>query len=114
MIESGRTETELLRSSGSCKLFEVMVNKRVHVFVSGRVQGVFFRAECASRARELGLAGFVRNLPDGRVEAVFEGDPADVDALVDWCHTGPRWAQVEDVAVVEEEPKGETQFRVTR
>jgi len=91
-----------------------MGSKRVRVVVSGQVQGVFFRAQCASRARDLGLGGFVRNLPDGRVEAVFEGDQADVDALVDWCHTGPRWAQVEDVAVVEEEPKGETQFRVTR
>ncbi len=82
--------------------------------VSGQVQGVFFRAQCASRARDLGLGGFVRNLPDGRVEAVFEGDAADVDALVDWCHTGPRWAQVEDVVVVDEELRGETRFRVTR
>src|SRR5438034_3960132 len=88
--------------------------KRVKVLVSGQVQGVFFRAECASRARDLGLGGFVRNLRDGRVEAVFEGDPAGVDALVDWCRTGPRWAQVENVEVVEEEPKGESQFLVTR
>jgi acylphosphatase len=84
------------------------------VFVSGQVQGVFFRAECASRARERGLGGFVRNLPDGRVEAVFEGDHAKVDAMVEWCHTGPRWAHVEKVDVSEEEPKGETEFRVSR
>jgi acylphosphatase len=88
--------------------------KRVHVFVSGQVQGVFFRAECASRARERGLGGFVRNLPDGRVEAVFEGDPPGVDAMLDWCHSGPPWAQVEDVNATEEEPRGETEFRVTR
>ena len=57
-----------------------METKRVHVFVSGQVQGVFFRAECASRARKAGLGGFVRNVADGRVEAVFEGDRAEVDA----------------------------------
>jgi acylphosphatase len=90
-----------------------MDTKRVHVFVAGQVQGVFFRAECASRARRLGLGGFVRNVPDGRVEAVLEGDPADVDALVEWCHTGPRWAQVDSVEVLDEEPQGETEFRVT-
>lgn len=84
------------------------------MFVSGQVQGVFFRAECASRARERGLGGFVRNLQDGRVEAVFEGDPAEVDAMVEWCHTGPRWAHVANVEVIEEEPKGDIQFRVTR
>lgn len=87
--------------------------KRIHVFVSGQVQGVFFRAECASRARKAGLGGLVRNLPDGRVEAVFEGDPAVVDALVEWCHTGPRWAQVESVEVFEEAPQGDGEFRVT-
>jgi len=86
--------------------------KRVHVFVSGQVQGVFFRAECASRARRTGLGGFVRNLPDGRLEAAFEGPARDVDSLVEWCHTGPRWAQVEAVEVVEEAPTGETEFRV--
>ena len=91
-----------------------MARKRVHVFVSGQVQGVFFRAECASRARRLGLGGFVRNLPDGRVEAGFEGDPAAVDTMVEWCHAGPRWARVEKVESVEEEPGGETEFRVTR
>jgi acylphosphatase len=91
-----------------------MSSKRVHVFVSGEVQGVFFRGECASRARERGLGGFVRNLPDGRVEAAFEGDPAAVDAMVAWCHTGSRWAQVENVEVTDEEPAGEREFRVTR
>jgi acylphosphatase len=90
-----------------------MDTKRVHVFVSGQVQGVFFRAECASRARRTGLGGFVRNLPDGRVEAAFEGPARNVDALVEWCHTGPRWAEVEGVEVLEEAPAGETEFRVT-
>lgn len=90
-----------------------MDSKRVHVFVSGQVQGVFFRAECASKARRAGLGGFVRNLPDGRVEAVFEGDQASVDALVEWCHTGPRWAQVEKVEAQSEAPQGDSEFRVT-
>jgi acylphosphatase len=89
-----------------------MGSKRVHVFVSGQVQGVFFRAECASRARQRGLGGFVCNLSDGRVEAVFEGDPTDVDRMVEWCHSGPRWAEVRKVDVAEEEPRGETDFRV--
>jgi acylphosphatase len=88
--------------------------KRVHVLVSGRVQGVFFRAECANRARSRGLAGFVRNTLDGRVEAVFEGDPDDVDAIVDWCRQGPSLAHVEHVEITEEEPLGDAEFRVSR
>ena len=54
----------------------------------------------------------MRNLADGRVEAVFEGDPADVDAMVEWCHSGPRWAQVTKVDVADEDPLGEKEFRV--
>jgi acylphosphatase len=88
------------------------MRKRVRVFVSGRVQGVFFRAETARRARALDLGGFVRNTPDGRVEAAFEGDPAGVDTMVEWCRTGPPLAAVEDVEVIDEEPRGEGEFRV--
>jgi acylphosphatase len=86
--------------------------KRVHVFVSGRVQGVFFRADCARHARSLGLAGFVRNIPDGRVEAVFEGPPDDVDKMVAWCHEGTDFARVDHVEVTAEEPRGDAEFRV--
>jgi acylphosphatase len=86
--------------------------KRVHVFVSGRVQGVFFRAECARVAREHGVSGFARNLADGRVEAVFEGPAGAVDAMVAWCHAGPKWAGVESVEVSNEEPTGDRDFRV--
>jgi len=86
--------------------------KRVHVFVSGRVQGVFYRAYCARRARELGLAGFVRNLPDGRVEAAFEGPDEDVDAMVAWCHRGSEWSRVDAVEVSEEPLTGAGEFRV--
>ncbi|QYJ16993.1 Acylphosphatase [Rubrobacter xylanophilus DSM 9941] len=77
--------------------------KRVHVYVSGRVQGVFFRDSTRERARRLGVSGWVRNLPDGRVEAVFEGESGDVDEMVRWCHEGPPHARVESVEV-EEEP----------
>jgi acylphosphatase len=86
--------------------------KRVRVVVTGRVQGVFFRAECAERARARGLGGFVRNLPDGRVEAAFEGDPQAVEFMVDWCRRGPRLARVDAVEVTEEPPAGEREFRI--
>jgi len=87
---------------------------RVHVFVSGTVQGVFFRATTREEARERGVDGWVRNLDDGRVEAVFEGPPEAVDAMVDFCHEGSDAARVEDVAVDEEEPQGEEGFRIRR
>jgi acylphosphatase len=90
-----------------------MAAKRVHVFVSGQVQGVFYRAECARRARDRGLSGFVRNLPDGRVEAAFEGPSDAVDAMVAWCRTGPPMAAVQSVDVAEERLQGDTRFRVS-
>jgi acylphosphatase len=86
--------------------------KRMHVYVSGRVQGVFFRAEAERVARERGLAGWVRNLSNGRVEAVFEGNDADVDAAVAWCRQGPKWAEVNDLESAEEPLGGDTGFRV--
>ena len=88
------------------------VRRRARVLVSGRVQGVNFRWYCREEARARGVGGFVRNLPDGRVEAAFEGDPEAVDAMVRWCHTGPRWARVDSVEVLEEEPVGESTFDV--
>ena len=87
-----------------------MIRKRV--VVEGRVQGVGFRASCANQARAFGLAGVVRNLPDGRVEAVFEGRDDAVAALVSWCGRGPSFAHVTHVQVVDEEPAGVTSFRV--
>jgi acylphosphatase len=89
-----------------------VAEKRVKVIVSGMVQGVFFRVECASRARQRGLGGHVRNLPDGRVEAVFEGDGSAVDRMVEWCREGPRHARVEKVDVEELPPAGEREFRI--
>jgi acylphosphatase len=88
--------------------------KRVRVLVSGRVQGVFFRQTCARLAREAGVGGSIRNLDDGRVEAVFEGDDPAVDGLVGWCHEGPDGARVERVQTIPEAPIGEAIFRVTR
>jgi acylphosphatase len=71
--------------------------KRVRCLVSGRVQGVFFRGATQARMRELGVAGWVRNLPDGRVEAVLEGDDAQLEAALAFLRRGPRGAMVEDV-----------------
>jgi acylphosphatase len=87
--------------------------KRIRVVASGRVQGVFYRASCARLARGLGLTGYVRNLPDGRVEAAFEGSDAAVDEMVKWSGVGPDLANVDRLDVVVEEPSGGTGFRVT-
>jgi acylphosphatase len=88
--------------------------RRVRVLVSGRVQGVFYRASCAERARELGLAGWIRNTPAGGVEAAFEGTEAAVDEIVAWCRRGPSGARVDRIDVEDEDVVGETGFRITR
>ena len=80
---------------------------RAHVFVAGRVQGVFFRESLRRRARELGLRGYVRNLPDGRVEAVFEGEEGAVQGAVRYARAGPGLARVTEVDVREEPYSGE-------
>jgi acylphosphatase len=85
---------------------------RAHVRVKGLVQGVSFRVETHDRARARGIAGWVRNLPDGDVEAVFEGERDQVEELLAWCRRGPRGARVERVDVVWEEPAGERAFVV--
>jgi acylphosphatase len=86
--------------------------KRVRVVVSGHVQGVFFRVTCSSRARSLELGGSVRNLPDGRVEAAFEGASEDVDEMVAWCKTGPEHARVDEIEIHEEPLTGVHTFGV--
>ena len=85
---------------------------RARVRVRGRVQGVFFRAEARDRARSLGVAGWVRNVPDGSVEAVFEGDEQRVESMVEWMRRGPSGAAVESVEAVREEPREEQGFFV--
>lgn len=86
--------------------------ERVHVFVSGRVQGVSFRDATRRQAEQLGLSGWVRNTQDGQVEAVFEGDADTVRQMVDWCESGPSSADVEDVSVGNEQPEGLSGFEV--
>lgn len=85
---------------------------RTRALVSGRVQGVFFRDSTRERARSLGLSGWVRNLPDGRVEAVFEGAGDRVAEMISWCEEGPPNAEVQDVSTEQEEPEGLGGFEV--
>jgi acylphosphatase len=79
------------------------MKKRVHITISGKVQGVFFRANTKQKADQLGLSGWVRNTPDGTVEAVFEGDAHSLDEMVRWCHHGPSLAQVQNVKVEQQQ-----------
>ncbi|MEJ3750770.1 acylphosphatase [Actinomycetes bacterium KLBMP 9797] len=87
-----------------------MIRKRV--LVSGRVQGVYFRDTCQRLATGYGVRGWVRNLPDGRVEAVFEGAADAVERLVRWSHNGPRHARVSAVEVSGELPEGLADFTI--
>ena len=90
-----------------------MAIKRAHVYVSGHVQGVFFRAWVSDQARRLGLTGWVRNRFDGRVEAVFEGGPDGVGQMVKLCHEGPDHARIDTVLDDYSEPvEGFTSFEV--
>ena len=81
--------------------------ERAHVYVSGQVQGVFFRDSTRERAEQLGLAGWVRNLPDGRVEAIFEGPSEKVREIIRWCEEGPSHAEVDDVDAEIEASEGD-------
>ncbi|MEI7768737.1 MAG: acylphosphatase [Chloroflexales bacterium] len=83
-----------------------MERVRAHVFISGRVQGVNFRAYMRDRARDAGVEGWVRNLSDSRVEAIFEGTRPAVQKLVSWCYSGPVHAEVAKVELAWEEPTG--------
>ena len=86
---------------------------RARVVVSGRVQGVYFRASARDMARRCGIFGWVRNRPDGAVEALAEGEEAAVQAFITWCHEGPAGAYVTNVQVVREPYVGEFEtFRV--
>jgi acylphosphatase len=85
---------------------------RRRLLVSGEVQGVFYRDTCRSVAGRAGVAGSAANLPDGRVEVVLEGDEDAVEKVIDWCRSGTGGSRVEAVEVMEEDPQGETTFRV--
>ncbi len=87
--------------------------ERAHVYVSGQVQGVFFRDSAREKAEQLGLTGWVKNLPDGRVEALFEGPSERVREMVRWCERGPSHAEVEEVDTEFEASEGDfTSFEV--
>ncbi len=92
-----------------------MKKSRAHVWIKGRVHGVFFRAYTRDAALQTGVTGWVRNLPDGRVEAVFEGDEEKVRQMVDWCHIGSPISRVDSLEVQEEVYSGDFEtFRITR
>ena len=84
-----------------------MAKQRIHLFVKGKVQGVFFRQTTKVKAEKKNVTGWVKNLADGRVEAIFEGDDRDVGEVVEWCHAGPAEAIVDDVEIINENYKGE-------
>ena len=83
-----------------------MKQKRIHAIVHGRVQGVFFRDYTMRQGQQLGLSGWVRNLPDRTVETVFEGTTEQVDAMLEWLYTGSPASSVTEVESREEEPEG--------
>lgn len=88
--------------------------KQVHLWISGNVQGVGFRASMRRRARNNDVTGWVKNLEDGRVEAVLEGEEEDVAEVMDWARKGPGIASVEDIELEEEEPEYLETFEVKR
>jgi len=79
------------------------MKSRVHVIISGRVQGVWFRANTRDKAEQLGINGWVRNTHDGNVEAVFEGDEEHIKEMINWCRQGPPMAKVENL-IIEKQP----------
>ncbi|MCW3063078.1 MAG: acylphosphatase [Solirubrobacterales bacterium] len=83
-----------------------------HVTISGRVQGVFFRDSLRRQAQARGVAGWARNTADGTVEAMLEGEPADVERVIDWCRSGPSRAEVDEVRVRERAPEGLNGFEI--
>lgn len=84
-----------------------MAKQRIHIFIKGKVQGVFFRQTTKVMAEKKNVTGWVKNLHDGRVEAVLEGNDIDVSEVVEWCHAGPVNAVVDDVEIITEQYKGE-------
>ena len=84
-----------------------MVQKRIHIFVTGRVQGVFFRQSTKVMAIKNNVKGWVRNLDDGRVEIVGEGETQNIENLVDWCKTGPANSRVDKFELIDENYIGE-------
>jgi acylphosphatase len=86
--------------------------KRAHLLISGRVQGVWFRADTREMAERLGIKGWVRNLSDGRLEAIFEGNDNAIKKMIEWCRRGPPLARVRKVEIEWEEPEGFDRFKI--
>jgi acylphosphatase len=86
--------------------------RRIHLWISGRVQGVGYRAATADKAMGVGVNGWVRNLPDGRVEAVFEGSSSQVDSMLCWCYQGSPASVVQSISHQEEAPEGLQSFEI--
>jgi len=84
-----------------------VAKQRIHLFIKGKVQGVFFRQTTKVTAEKKNVTGWVKNLHDGRVEAVLEGNDVEVSEVVEWCHAGPVNAVVDDVEIITELYKGE-------
>ena len=84
---------------------------RRRLLVSGRVQGVFYRDSCRQEAEEKGISGSARNLPDGKVEVILEGDEDAVERVTEWCRRGSDMARVDSVEVEDQDPQGESAFR---
>lgn len=80
---------------------------RIHIFISGKVQGVYYRQNTAQKAQELDIFGWVRNLSDGRVESIMEGRDININKILDWCKLGPEGAIVTDIKIINEEYKNE-------
>ncbi|MFA5794082.1 MAG: acylphosphatase [Candidatus Brocadiia bacterium] len=80
------------------------MKSQAHLYISGLVQGVFFRASAKEMAQSLGLSGWVKNMADRRVEAIFVGNKNDIKKAIEWCHHGPPSARVDKVEVIWEEP----------
>ena len=96
-----------LINDGLLESWTSMADRRVRIFVTGKVQGVFFRQALKVMAKKNDILGWVRNLKDGRVEAVLEGNEDGLDRIIEWAHGGPANARVEDVEIRNEEPLGE-------
>jgi len=87
--------------------------KAVSIAVTGKVQGVFYRQSTLEKAHELGIKGFVKNLPDGSVYIVAEGTEDNIDRLIEWCKRGPKRAVVANIVVTESELRGFSEFKIT-
>jgi len=82
---------------------------QIHLFITGQVQGVFFRSQAKQKARSLGITGWIKNLPNGQIEAVAQGDQNKIKQFIDWCEQGPQLAQVEKVEIKTEQYQSEYQ-----